>query len=307
MNALNRVRCTLEGLSVGDAFGERFFGSPDLAERLIGERRLPDHPPDEKTDSGCTFWPYTDDTQMALSVARCLARFSVIDQDWLAVDFALRYDSARGYGPSMHRYLARIGGGEDWRVLAPGLFEGQGSHGNGAAMRVAPVGAYFAGDMDAIMTQATLSAEVTHSHPEAISGAIAVAVAAAIAHLYRSDGILPAPADFLDRVQASVPDSEVRSGIRKARDFGDRTSVRHAVAVLGNGTGLSAQDTVPFALWCAARHLGDYEAALWLTVSGLGDRDTTCAIAGGIIAGYTGTEGIPAEWLRRREPLPEFA
>jgi ADP-ribosylglycohydrolase len=76
---------------------------------------------------------------------------------------------------------------------------------------------------------------------------------------------------------------------------------------LGNGTRVSAQDTVPFALWCAARHLGDYEEALWQTVSGLGDRDTTCAIVGGIVAVSTGVEGIPGLWLRRREMLPEEA
>lgn len=43
----------------------------------------------------------------------------------------------------------------------------------------------------------------------------------------------------------------------------------------------------------SGRH--DYEAALWLTVSGLGDRDTTCAIVGGIVITCTGSEGIPAD------------
>jgi ADP-ribosylglycohydrolase len=69
---------------------------------------------------------------------------------------------------------------------------------------------------------------------------------------------------------------------------------------------VSAQDTVPFALWCAARHLSSYEEALWLTVSGLGDRDTTCAIVGGIVATYTGVESISHHWCADREPLPEW-
>lgn len=46
-------------------------------------------------------------------------------------------------------------------------------------MRVAPVGAFFADDMDLVVSQARASAEVTHAHNEAIVGAIAVAVAAA--------------------------------------------------------------------------------------------------------------------------------
>ena len=77
-----------------------------------------------------------------------------------------------------------------------------------------------------------------------------------------------------------------------------------AVAALGNGAGVSAQDTVPFALWCAGHRLGDYEEALWLTVGGLGDRDTTCAIVGGIVSLFTGPDAIPEGWLHAREPLP---
>ena len=84
------------------------------------------------------------------------------------------------------------------------------------------------------------------------------------------------------------------------------TSVKEAVTALGNGIRVSAQDTVPFALWCAAEHLDDYERAQWLTVSGLGDRDTTCAIVGGIVVMRTGVEGIPHEWLATREPLPSW-
>lgn len=96
----------------------------------------------------------------------------------------------------------------------------------------------------------------------------------------------------------------MREKIRHARNLAPGSSVLLAVRALGNGTGISAQDTVPFTLWCAAQHLDNFEAALWLTISGLGDRDTTCAIVGGIVAGCTGTEGIPAAWLAARESLP---
>ena len=116
----------------------------------------------------------------------------------------------------------------------------------------------------------------------------------------------PGRSEFLDSVLPYVPESEVRSRIRQARDMAANASVRFAVSVLGNGVRVSAQDTVPFALWCAAEHLSNYEEALWLTVSGLGDRDTTCAIAGGIVASHTGIAGIPADWLNARERLPEW-
>jgi ADP-ribosylglycohydrolase len=61
-----------------------------------------------------------------------------------------------------------------------------------------------------------------------------------------------------------------------------------------------------YTLWCAAHHLGNFEEAMWTTVSGLGDRDTTCAIVGGIVACSVGAAGIPPEWIAAREPLPEW-
>src|SRR5262249_58221931 len=126
-------------------------------------------------------------------------------------------------------------------------------------------------------------------HPEAVAGAIAVAVAAAWAWGLRGTAI-PGCADFLDLILPYVPDSVVAERVRYGRDLDPDSSIRAAVAALGNGEAVSAQDTVPLALWCAGQHLSDFEQALWLTVSGLGDRDTTCAIVGGIVACYTGSE-----------------
>ena len=290
-----RARRSLEGLAFGDAFGGEFFVRSDLVERFITERALPGPQ-----------WSYTDDTEMALSVVGALARFQLVNQDWLAHSFAHRYNVNRGYGPAMHRLLRQIREGQPWREAAGGLFSGQGSFGNGAAMRVAPLGAYFADDLDSVIEQAALSAEVTHAHAEGIAGAIAVALAAAQAIRLVDADTLPTRAEFLDLVRAGVPDSNVRGGIGRAIHLAADASVRLAVAALGNGEQLSAQDTVPFALWCAAGNLGSLEDALWTTVSGLGDRDTTCAIAGGIISARTGVGSLPDAWHASREPLPAW-
>ncbi|MFD8417351.1 ADP-ribosylglycohydrolase family protein [Streptomyces sp. NPDC059650] len=83
--------------------------------------------------------------------------------------------------------------------------------------------------------------------------------------------------------------------------------VRHAASVLGSGYRMSAPDTVPFALWCAAGWMDDLPEALWQTVGGWGDRDTTCAIAGGVVAARTGTDGIPAAWRAVREDVPAWS
>lgn len=101
--------------------------------------------------------------------------------------------------------------------------------------------------------------------------------------------------------------SEVGAGLRVAAGLPARTSVRRAASLLGSGWRISAPDTVPFALWCAAGHLDDLPEALWQTVRGWGDRDTTCAIAGGVVAARTGTGGVPADWLAAREALPTWS
>ena len=291
---LDRAMISLEGLSIGDAFGETFFINPDVVENLIQSRALAAPP-----------WRYTDDTLMALSVVSILSQYGKVEQHQLADSFAQNYDPSRGYGPSMHGVLACLRQGESWREVTQNMFGGQGSFGNGAAMRVAPLGAYFADDWGALVEQAARSAEVTHAHEEAVAGAIAVAIATAVAWKYSTANLTPTPQEYLDLILQSVPQGEVYSGLRKARDLPETTSVQLAVSVLGNGVRISAQDTVPFALWCAAQHLTNFEEALWLTVSGLGDRDTTCAIVGGIVAAYTGIQAIPPPWLAAREPLPK--
>lgn len=296
---LERTAHSLEGLSVGDALGDRYFlnsASALTASDLIASHALPSPP-----------WYYTDDTEMALSIFSILRQHGTIEQDLLAESFAQHYDGSRGYGPAMHGLLRQIGDGQHWKEAAPQLFSGQGSFGNGAAMRVAPLGAYFADALDLVIEQAQHSAEITHAHPEGIAGAIAVAVAAACAWRLRNSTGTPTCAEFLDMVLPSLPDSEVRTKIRRARNFSSKMSLEGAISILGNGSGISAQDTVPFVLWCAGQHLESYEEAIWFTLSGLGDIDTNCAMVGGIVALYSGKESIPAGWLQAREPLAAWA
>lgn len=293
-DSLTRAIHSLQGLSCGDAFGERFFLHPELAQSLIAQRALPSAP-----------WRYTDDTAMAIAITENLEEFGEIHPERLAESFGKHFlaDSHRGYGAAMHSLLPTLAEDpEHWNQLARQLFKGKGSFGNGAAMRVAPVGAYFAQDIEALVKHAELSALITHSHPEGVAGAIAVALAAGLASRSRES---PTTArQFLDGIHQRTPSSEVRVGIAKARDFEEGTTVEEAVEVLGNGAEVSAQDTVPFSLWVAAQHLGNYENALWTAVSGLGDRDTTCAIVGGIVVMSAGIENVPKAWLDSREPLP---
>ncbi|MFD4562366.1 ADP-ribosylglycohydrolase family protein [Streptomyces sp. NPDC058469] len=284
-------RRSLEGLALGDAFGERWFPlvrEPRRAYDEVRARRTPEEPE----------WPWTDDTAMALGILRVLDEHGEIRQEPLARAFALGYDAdpARGYGHGMHELLPLLlQEPYRWRELARELFDGEGSLGNGAAMRAAPLGAWFHDDLARVVTQATLSAEVTHAHPEGIAGAVAVAVAAALS--VRRELTLEA-------VAARTPDSAVREGLARAAEVPFTTEPWRASDLLGNGQRIRADDTVPFAVWSAARHPDDLTSALWSTAEGFGDVDTTCAVTGGIVAARTGLDGVPEVWLRRRESLP---
>lgn len=293
---LTRAIHSLHGLSCGDAFGERFFLHPEVALSLIAQRAVPSPP-----------WRFTDDTAMAIAITEILEEFKEIHPERLAESFGRAFlaDPHRGYGPAMHSLLPELAGHPTrWKDLSQQLFKGTGSFGNGAAMRITPVGAYFADDLEAVVKQTHLSAQITHSHPEGAAGAIAVAVAAALACRHKTAPL--APGDFLQQVCDRTPKSEVQRRIALAINLTENATVNSAVAALGNGAQVSAQDTVPFSLWAAARHLDSYEDALWTTVSGLGDRDTTCAIVGGIIVMSSGIESIPPSWIEAREPLPAW-
>lgn len=147
-----------------------------------------------------------------------------IEQDALARLFGVRYrkDPRRGYGGTAHDILQKIHLGLPWREVSAEVFGGGGSMGNGAAMRVAPLGAWFADDLKRVASEARASAEVTHFHPEGQAGAIAIAVASAWAHRWR-ESRMPARQLFdvvLDHTPAARCDSHVGSASAGQRAAG---------------------------------------------------------------------------------------
>lgn len=293
MKQLDQAKRSLDGLSTADAFGQTFFGQEEEVLQRIRAREIASAP-----------WPITDDSIMAIALVECLEEKGEIDQDLLAAKFAANYaaNPRGGYGGTAHRMLRSLVQGQHWRDVSPQLFDGFGSYGNGAAMRVAPLGAYFADRPKHIAEQARLSAEITHTHPEGIAGAQAIALATAWM-TQNSDN--PDSTDFFAYVLEHTPDSLTRAAIHQASHLPTSYSSTMAAKVLGNGIDMSSQDTVPFCLWCVASHLTDYENAIWKTVEGLGDRDTTCAIVGGILASSDAIT-IPQVWLENREALSDW-
>lgn len=292
---LQRSMNSLAGLAVGDALGS-----------ALGEFGVGWAGGDQRPELPQSPWFYTDDTVMAQSIVKVLREHDEIDQDHLAELFSQRFMSApeRGYGRGAAALLASIYHGADWAVESQAMFGGQGSFGNGAAMRVAPLGAWFADRPDALSTAAIASAKVTHRHAEAVSGAVAVALMAA-EFVNSVDKQFGADAGVLARVASQLPSGQVQAGIIEASEIPFDHEPLIVSRRLGNGQNVSAQDTVPYSLWVAARHADDFETAIWTAAAAGGDRDTICAIVGGIVACRVGRRAIPMAWQRATESWDE--
>ena len=289
------MKLSLDGLGLGDALGEMLCYQAHAAPRRLTENNLPAGP-----------WFHTDDTEMAISISAVLKSHGSVDQDALAKRFARRFerDPERGYGKMTRIQMREIMAGAKWRDMAANAFGGQGSMGNGSAMRVAPLGAYFADELERCAEEAKASSLVTHTHPEGIAGAIAVAVAAAIAWQLRGGHSTPTVRGlFFNAVLRQTPESQVRRGILLASTTPPEIPEAEVARSLGNGSLVTAPDTVPFCIWMAAHHFNHFVDALGKTVSVGGDCDTNAAIVCGIVALSAGRESIPIEWLKAREPI----
>jgi len=294
LERVQRTLLSLEGLAIANAVGEmlayRHYDAPGIIER-----GLPAGP-----------WFRTDDSEMAISVVESLKLYGYIHQDALARRFAWRYEREpdRGYGSMTRAQLNEITRGGDWRQGAANAFGGQGSMGNGGAMRVAPVGGYFSDDLKRVVEEARASALVTHTHPEGVAGTIAVAIAAAMAWRTCKEPASERSKHFFEAILEFTPESKVRRGTLIASQTPATVAVEAVAKALGNGSQVTAPDTVPFTLWSAAHHLNDYVSALKQTIVAGGDCDTNAAIVGGIVALSVGGDGIPEEWRKEKEPLP---
>jgi ADP-ribosylglycohydrolase len=294
---------SLRGLALGDGFGERWFfrGNREAIE-MIQHRTTPGDQP----------WHWTDDTVMALALLQVLVAHGEVEQQALATSFAEAHaaDPYRGFGHGMHVLLPKLlDDPGNWATYARTLFGNEGSLGNGAAMRAAPLGAWFRRDPEKAAAQALLAAEITHAHPEGIAGGVAVAVAAALAAGSGSAagaGAAWEPRAFLTATAELTPAGVIRDSLLSAAGLPPDTPAWKASDILGNGRRIRASDTVAFATWSAAHHLDSLTDALWTTAEGLGDVDTTCAITGGIVAARTGLRGVAARWVELAEALPEW-
>ena len=191
----------------------------------------------------------TDDTIMTVAIADCL--LNEIHPAQAMRDWGRRVlptESLGGYGKGFIKWLA-----------APEIQPPYNSYGNGAAMRVSPAGWLF-DDLPTVLEVAKIVTEVSHSHPEGIKGAQAVALAVFLARM----GGEP---EAIREAVAEMFGYEMERSVEVCRD-------EH----IYNET---CQYCVPEALICAIEATS-YEDAIRNAISLGGDADTLAAIAGSV-------------------------
>ena len=196
---------------------------------------------------GCDF---TDDS--VLTIALAAAILDNKDYGILLKEYYRKYPD-RGYGGSFHRWAMS----SDSRPYN--------SWGNGAAMRISPVGFAFS-NLDELLKKAKAYTEITHNHPEGIKGAQATAAAIFLARTGNSKNEIRKYVETTFGYDLSKKLNEIRPDYR----FDE-----------------SCQGTVPQAI-SSFLESEDYEDAVRNAVSLGGDSDTLACIAGGIAHAFYG-------------------
>jgi poly(ADP-ribose) glycohydrolase ARH3 len=282
---LDAIRGAVVGTVIGDAFGSLLEGIvPDQTERLT-RRRADSRQP----------WRYTDDGAMALAVAEALVARGTIDGPTLLRCLAERYDPVRGFGKGMKIALRAFSDGRPWRECAFAAWR-EGSRGNGAAVRVAPVAVVRWPSTEMFHEAVRISAVVTHAHGEAVDAALVQAQA--IALVLSEPDLTQSPAAFLDSLDARLPplDSAVATGLATVRSL-LRAGASATTAARTLGTSTFARESVPVALWTFLTTHGSFRDAVSAACLLGGDVDSICALVGGLAGALHGAEAIPAQWV----------
>lgn len=293
-----RLTAGLLGTALGDALGAPFEGRRRIRPEDVEAWCAAEEP-----------LRWTDDTHMAIALGRSLlATGAEVDHQHLGDAFAAAYEQEpwRGYGagPPMVFALARRGHG--YLEAAASLFDGQGSFGNGAAMRCAPVVIAGGGDLDTVARLAAEQARVTHAHPEAVDGAVVVAVglASLAGAAADEDSALHALRTAAGYARTEVM-TDALATVLVAHEQGSALPAARRL-----GTGVAARESVPAAFAAFLAGSASFQAVVTGAVGLGGDTDTIAAMAGALAGGHLGTGGLPQRLLERleqREVLEELA
>lgn len=209
----------------------------------------------------------TDDTAMTVAVADWLLHDinGVNDEEELKLSLSKRFVEY-----AFDKFEGRkLGFGFNfWQWLCKGRLINEytpyNSYGNGAGMRVSPIGWYF-DTLEETLNFAKISADVSHNHPEGEKGAMCIAAAVFLARNGKSKE------EIKDILFGRFGYKQLKQGVSELRKECKWSAI--------------CQDTVPMAV-VAFLESDDYDSALRLSISYGSDSDTICAMSGAIAEAY---------------------
>ena len=286
---IDKFRGCMIGLALGDALCAPFEGG--ILERslwkLLGKTK------DNKIR-------YTDDTQMSIDIAKSIISYKKINQDAMALSFAQSYRWSRGYGPNAAKLLKSIGNGQDWRILNTKYFN-NGSYGNGAAMRIAPVALFFHIDRYSLLEAVKESSIITHAHDLAIHGAMNIATT--IALLLNEQSVLKITEKLIKENSAEYKKKLIIA--KQWLQSNQPIPVNLVVKELGNG--IQAINSTVTAIFIGLNFIEkEYSDMIEFIQKCKGDSDTIAAMAGAIWGVANGLDAINHPMLEKLESKNEI-
>ena len=273
---LSKFAGCLIGTAVGDSLGARREGSPEFVEVADLAPR------------------YTENTAMTMAVADSLAECRDFHYWHMAERLLKKYEQEpwRRYGHTITRVFRLMRNGKLGFGMIDRDLYADGSYGNGAAMRVAPVGLMYHDDPRMLRDVAYHCAGITHSHALGLEGAALQACAVALAALADPGKI--SITDFLGTLRMFAKPGPFQEKLKTIIGFiEDGASREDVVARLG--TGNSCLESVPTAIYAFLSHR-DFKSAVIYAVSLGGDADSIGAMTGALAGACYGIEGIPSQW-----------
>lgn len=307
-SSTSRGAGALLGLAVGDALGTTLeFSTPSLTPFSTARTG-----PHREIVGGGPFrvarGQVTDDTMMAVCLARSLAAHPSLD----VADLAARYVAWRrvsfDVGAQTAAALDRVAAGVPplEAGLATWRASGGRAAGNGSLMRTTPIGVRFADDRDARVRAALEDSLVTHADPACVlacaahDGAVAAAVrgeATTAAHMLEAARLdaEQAAARYLDVVGEPAALARARADLERDLELAESPDPQLDGEVHLHRTQGWVRVATRLSFWQLV-HASSLEAGLVDCVNRGGDADTNGAITGALLGALHGVEGVPAAW-----------
>lgn len=291
---LDKFKGALVGTFVGDALGMAIEGYN--LEQIEAEYGRLEKMLEARLGTGT----YTDDTQMMIGIAESLIDSAGFVGADMAEKFVGNFDLDRGYGAGTTEALNNIKAGTSWDKAGEHVF-GNGSFGNGSAMRVAPIGVFYHDDYNQLQEKAKKSSLITHAHPLGKLGAIlqALTVGYAVNQKPNSDFPVQSCLHFLSQ-SLDLEDTIYFDKLKTIEEYlKNEPDKKQIIEELGSDT--RAFNSVPTSIYCFLAHTDDFAEAVTYSINLGGDTDTVGAMTGAIAGGYHGLKAIPKRWLNNLE------